>query len=329
MAKLHFLNVRHGDCTIIEHNSGRVTMVDVNNARIESTDQRLKRITEDSVTKAFANVVKGDFGQRFTPENPIDYMQDRGIGSIFRFILTHPDMDHMDGIKDVFETFSPPNFWDTANTCDKDADDWDSAPYREEDWKFYCKLRSGNGGAKRLAYHSSETQCQYWNDDGLFVLAPTPDLISAANECGEWNDSSYVLLYKTAGLKIVISGDSHDETWAHILENHAGRIKNVDLLLAPHHGRHSDRSFEFLDVLKPRLTLFGNARSEHLAYAAWSSRKLPVITNNQAGSIIFDFNQKLVPYFVTNEAFAKSKLGEATAFENPYHAWLCGFLSVS
>jgi competence protein ComEC len=327
MAKLHFLNVRHGDCTIIEHNSGHVTMVDVNNARIESTEQMAKRITEDSLKKAFAGL-KGDFGQRHLPENPISYMQARSIDSVFRFILTHPDMDHMDGIKDVFAEFSPPNFWDTANTCDKDSDDWDSAPYREEDWKFYCKLRS-SGSTKRLVYHSAETPCQYWKDDGLFVLAPTPDLISAANECGEWNDSSYVLLYNTAGLKIVISGDSHDETWAHILENHGDRVKNVDLLLAPHHGRHSDRSFEFLDVLKPRLTLFGNARSEHLAYSAWSSRKLPVITNNQAGSIIFDFSEKLAPYFVTNEKYAKAKLDDTAYFDEAHQAWMCGFLDLS
>jgi len=29
--KIHFLNVGHGDCTIIEHSSGRLTMIDINN----------------------------------------------------------------------------------------------------------------------------------------------------------------------------------------------------------------------------------------------------------------------------------------------------------
>ncbi len=31
MVKIHFLNVGHGDCTIIEHASGRLTMIDINN----------------------------------------------------------------------------------------------------------------------------------------------------------------------------------------------------------------------------------------------------------------------------------------------------------
>lgn len=31
MVKIHFLNVGHGDCTVIEHASGRVTVIDINN----------------------------------------------------------------------------------------------------------------------------------------------------------------------------------------------------------------------------------------------------------------------------------------------------------
>ncbi len=34
---------------------------------------------------------------------------------IFRFILTHPDMDHMSGIKELFNRKYVRNFWDTNN----------------------------------------------------------------------------------------------------------------------------------------------------------------------------------------------------------------------
>lgn len=33
MMRVWFLNVGHGDCTIIEHPSGRLTMIDINNSR--------------------------------------------------------------------------------------------------------------------------------------------------------------------------------------------------------------------------------------------------------------------------------------------------------
>ena len=29
MAKIHFLNVGHGDCTVIEHNNGNLTVIDI------------------------------------------------------------------------------------------------------------------------------------------------------------------------------------------------------------------------------------------------------------------------------------------------------------
>jgi hypothetical protein len=45
-------------------------------------------------------------------------------------------------------------------------------------------------------------------------------------------------------------------------------VTNVDLLIEPHHGRKSGRSYDFLDTLKPKVTIFGNANSEHLAYGA-------------------------------------------------------------
>ena len=44
---------------------------------------------------------------------------------------------------------------------------------------------------------------------------------------------------------IVFGGDSHDATWDHILEHHRADVTDIDLLIAPHHGRKSGRSYEF------------------------------------------------------------------------------------
>ena len=306
MPVIHFLNVRNGDCSLIEHSSGRVTMIDANNAR-ERDEAEEETLLKEATARAIAASGRGNFWQKEFPENPISYMADRKIGSLFRFVLTHPDMDHMDGIKAIFDKFEPPNFWDTANTCDKDADEWDNCPYDEEDWKFYKRLRAGETSHRRLVYHSGEPTKDFWKDDGLYVLAPSPALVSSANEAEEWNDASYVLRYKSHGFKVIFGGDSHDDTWEHILDEHEDLVKDIDLLVAPHHGRDSDRDYEFLDVLKPRLTLFGNAPSKHLGYAAWSKRNLPVITNNQGGTIVVDLDvdEDKGHVYVKNEEFAR------------------------
>ncbi|MDE2434583.1 MAG: hypothetical protein KGN37_17275, partial [Burkholderiales bacterium] len=161
--------------------------------------------------------------------------------------------------------------------------------------------------------------------DGLQVIAPTQELVDSANESEDFNDCSYVIVYKTGGFKIIFSGDSHDATWEHILENYADDVANCDLLIAPHHGRDSGRSWDFLDVLKPRLTLFGVASSDHLAYNAWNSRSLDKITNNQAGNVVVDVIDRQMHVFVENDAYAESRnAGDSTRNSQGYRT--LGFL---
>lgn len=324
MPVIHFLNVKEGDCSIIEHMSGHITVIDVCNAG----QRNIVAEATDSVLAKLEEGVLGNFNQKKYPVNPVSYLEDRAIDSVFRFVLTHPDMDHLDGIKYFFETFSPINFWDTDNTKENDFSE-DNYKYDEDDWDFYTSLRDckPTGDPKRLVLHSGANG-KYFNQnedgdgggDGLHILAPTKELVSDANDCSDFNDCSYVLLYKTKEFKIVFGGDSHDQTWDHILEEHPNLVANIDLLIAPHHGRDSGRSYDFLDVLKPKLTLFGNARSQHLAYDAWSSRDLPIITNNQAGTIIMAIEAGSFKVYVTHKAFAK-KVNPDTFFSSEYDVY--------
>jgi competence protein ComEC len=222
---------------------------------------------------------------------------------------------HMGGMKAFFEAMSPTNFWDTDNEEEKEFGDGSNGGYSEDDWNFYKGLRDGKpeSNPKRLTLYSGN-QGQYYNKgetpdsngDGLHILAPTSELLLAGNECGDFNDCSYVILYRTGNHKILFAGDSHDETWEHILDKHQSSVTDVDLLIAPHHGRDSERDWEFLDVVNPALTLFGNADSEHLAYSAWNNRSLPFITNNQAGCVMIDAETDPMYVYVTCESFAKA-----------------------
>ena len=78
-----------------------------------------------------------NYNQKEFPVNPISYLKKHNINSVFRFIITHPDMDHMDGLKDFFEEFQPINFWDINN--DKEIDSFKSQR-SIDDWEFYKKL---------------------------------------------------------------------------------------------------------------------------------------------------------------------------------------------
>ena len=319
----HFLNVKEGDCSIIEHSSENVSVIDVCNAEKVTTQM------SSSELKYFVEKARiaGNFQQKKHPVNPVEYLRKFRIGSVFRFVLTHPDMDHIDGLKDFFECFSPTNFYDTDNN--KEIKFQQGSPYNEEDWKFYKKLRATKPqtNPKRLLLFSGDDgihRTKDWNGnrpgDSFYILAPTPDLVKQANETENYNDASYVILYRGVGGRILLSGDSHDNTWEHILDKWEDDVKDVDLLIAPHHGRKSGRSYKFLDTVNPKMTFFGNARSEHLAYDAWKNRKLEYITNNQANCMVVDCRGNNLTLYVTYETFAK-KYNPDTWYSGTYDAW--------
>ena len=329
MATIHFLNVKEGDCSIIEHNSGHETVIDVCNAKpVEPVEEAMV-----AMMATLEKGISGNFQQKKFPVNPISYMNDRGISSIFRYVQTHPDMDHMDGIEALFDEFSPTNFWDTANTKEMQASSWEGSPYGASDWSFYKHLRDTDpeSDPKRLTLYSG-ARGHYYNQgsdgtgggDGLHVLAPTKELVASANEADQdYNRCSYVILYRTGGSRIVFGGDSHDETWDHILEHHKADVTDIDLLIAPHHGRKSGRSYEFLDTLTPTLTFFGNARSQYLAYGAWANRGLSIVTNNQANCMVVHTGTNPMTLYVTHENFAR-RVNPSTHYSDSVKAWYLG-----
>jgi beta-lactamase superfamily II metal-dependent hydrolase len=309
MARVHFLNVRNGDCSIIEHYSGRVTMIDI---CAGNTDEAVKKAEAD-ILEAFepSSQASGNYGMRRRPTNPLAYMERHGIKSPFRFILTHPDCDHLDGFDVLCTEFGITNFWD--NGLRKEKPDFDGSPYKEEDWDRYLKVRDQKQQGLTIVTRLAGSKFSFANDgdpegrgDCLDIVAPDAALVKKANESEDPNDGSYVIVYRSAGGKIVFGGDGHDSTFDYVLEKHSSLVSNCAVLIAPHHGRDSDRSHEFLDTLKPGLTLFGCADSAHLAYEQYTQRGLTKITNNQAGNVVMEPHSNGIDIFVENKKFAKT-----------------------
>lgn len=319
MGVIHFLNVLEGDCSWIQHLSGHNTIIDVCNARKEE---------KEKIFESFSTKNMGNHHQKEHPINPIEYFHKFNLSGIFRFILTHPDMDHLDGIKDLFEEFEVINFWDTENNKEMDENsDW--GKYRKEDWDYYQTIRKKDKDPIVLHLYSGAKN-KYFNQDsegksggdGLYILAPTKELLQSANDSGKYNDASYVILYRMGnGKKVIFAGDSEDKTWDYILEEYEEDVKDIDILIAPHHGRKTGGNDDYLDILNPKLTLFGNAKSENLDYSSWNNKGLEHITNNQANCVVMDINAKgNINIYVTNENFAKKKCSKSF-YDKKYQAW--------
>lgn len=340
MSVIHFLNVLEGDCNIIQHSSGRLTVMDVSNAyNAEDTPQEkaVKASKEREEKRKRTNVPsnKTNYRQKETPDNPIDYIKNNvGAKNIFRFIISHPDMDHIDGIKDLYTEFKPTNTWDTNNNKEIELNA-NFAGYNKEDWQFYTQLRAGKvENTTRLTYYDNSKPSDFRGKDGLTVLCPSQELVQRANEKGDYNDASYVILFTTPkkngkSWKIIFAGDSDDHSWEHILKHHKQEVTNIDVLVAPHHGRDSNRNYDFLKILTPSVTLFGNASSQHLAYNCYPETR---ITNNQAGYVVMNISENQMAFYVKNHDFARDfrnrRNWSLPSFNNRFKGYLLFVLSV-
>lgn len=314
MPRVHFLNVGNGDCSIIEHSGGRVSMIDVCSGNVSETQEAAQNRLRSALAAFGTSDATSNHNMKESPTNPIRYCKQHNISSIFRFIITHPDMDHMDGLENLLTELHVQNVWEPGIRRIKP--DFSNCPYQEGDWDCYQKIVDRKWPGITVLSNLAGATFEYANKgdaenrgDCLSIAAPNKKLVDEANSSEDFNDGSYVIVYRTCGGNIIFPGDSHDETWDFVTQTYPDLVKDCAVLIAPHHGRKSGRSYDFLDILKPHLTLFGNAPSEHLAYGAWTNRNLPYITNNQAGDITLEANNSGIDVYVQNAAFAFQRRG--------------------
>jgi beta-lactamase superfamily II metal-dependent hydrolase len=272
----HFLNVGKGNCTIIEfppdENSsyGRLSVIDIDDSRALSKTEKLTMLLEKKASLT----------------NPIDYITSRFPNrEIFRFILTHPDMDHMSGIKSLFNKKPIWNFWDTENKKYIDPDSWENSPYDKEDWDFYQDIRQRDKNPKVLKlYRDAKSEC-CWTQDGIRVLAPTEELVREANESEEWDHLSYVLMIEYAGKKFLLGGDATEKVWEDIINypDYEDYLES-DVLFAPGHGSPNHISKKILDVIKPKLIVVSVAEGVDYARELYSKYGI-VLSTKYYGNI--------------------------------------------
>lgn len=265
MLRVHFLNVGHGDCTIIEHPSGRLTMIDVNNCQEYDEDtekalirEELARVPRGGLLASLGTYEKARYlvearaKQELT--DPIVFMKRTYPNrQLFRFILTHPDLDHMRGLRRLKEEIGFANFWDTSNqkTVESFRSDSDKI-----DWCFYQQIRANGSktytrGASQFAF-GKEADGQP-GGDRIEVLSPTPEIVRACNTNDKFNDISLVMRLHHAGRSVLLPGDAEDLAWDSMVEHYGTRLKS-DFLKASHHGRDSGYNLKAVQHISPLMT---------------------------------------------------------------------------
>jgi competence protein ComEC len=287
---IHFLDVGHGDCTVVEFPE-RLTVMDINNCKSfgkESEAELRKRYTPKPPNPLLSPGFRlpsrpaGPIGgpaqsvsllaemmeaERKLQEakdhltNPIDYFKAKFAGrSIFRYIQSHPDMDHMAGLYRVWaeEKIEIVNFWDTKHRIEKDEVAMRTGEVNHDvrDWHAYLKLRNSAENPKVL-YLTIGAKGDFYTPDGISVWAPFDHSQENNADCSP-NDLSYLLHIQFGQCSIVLGGDTTAKTWEKlydVLKSKGNSFRKVNLLKPSHHGRKSGYHMESVKSMNPDLTV--------------------------------------------------------------------------
>jgi beta-lactamase superfamily II metal-dependent hydrolase len=313
MLKIHFLNVGNGDTTIIELPDDKLMLIDIN---------RSNEFDEDSA-KEIAESLGMDFGQIYASkkqgksyyqqivaeydivlDDPIVYLEDLGKNSVYRYIQTHPDLDHLSGFKDLIK-YPISNFWDTDHTIEKNEFQSDSD---KEAWKAYIKYRKTN--TPLFLYRSTTpiTPKEGSYNYEIYVFHPTKVAVRSGNEQNKPNFMSYLILLKYGNYKAVFGGDVIEDHWKEIWELTKNDKKAQDLFSgahtfkASHHGRDSGRcGKEMLNLMDPEYVIISVGKKDEKNDATEWYRKRPdessrnVWTTRWRGTIWVETNGESKP----------------------------------
>lgn len=239
----------------------------------------------------------------------VDEFQDQRSGKgISRFISTHPDQDHVQGLKYLDQRLGIVNFYCVKNAAVKDEP--------TEDFLHYCSLRDGD-----KAFHIHKGCSRRWMNEssdergsaGINILWPDTsnphfkDALAAAERGDSPNNTSAIIKYSlNDGATALWMGDLMTEFMETIQDD--VDLPDVDLLFAPHHGRASGRVPDaWLDRMDPSIIVLGEAPSEHLHYyPGWDT-----ITQNRAGDIGFDCRDGRVDVYVSSATYTNEALYDA------------------
>lgn len=294
MSIIKSFSVGDGDMFYIDHNSDNFSIIDC-----YMDDSNKEEITSELKLKS----------------------NNKGIT---RFISTHPDEDHLQGLKYLDEQLGIVNFYCVKNEAVK-GDETD-------DFKHYRTLRDGEH-----AYYVSQGCSRKWMNIGdeergcagiNFIWPVTSNLdfkeaLSTVAEGTGFNNISPIFTYSVEnGVVAMWMGDmEHD-----FLEKVKDQIAwpKVDILFAPHHGRDSGKvSDDVLKKLDPHIIVIGEAPSKYLNYYP----NYNTIKQNSAGDIVFNCSGDKVHVYVSSADYSydTSFLSDEGADNSAYGNYLGSF----
>ena len=209
--KVNFINVGEGDCILIEAPNKINILIDGGGTPQSDFDVGSKIV--------------------------VPYLRRKGINEIDLLILTHPHLDHLEGLLPVLKEFKVGMVLDSGLICDISA------------YKEFISLIQKKG----IPYHKAKAGDNFIFSNNLEIFLLNPLYDSYFYDESDFNNASIVvkLFYKNADFLFTgdIEGAAEKKLliWQNILQS--------DVLKVGHHGSSTSTNLEFLDKVDPGIAV--------------------------------------------------------------------------
>jgi beta-lactamase superfamily II metal-dependent hydrolase len=292
MSIIKSFSVGNGDMFYINHNSNNFSIIDCN---IDESNQQY-------IVSEIMNEMKNK--------------------EISRFISTHPDEDHIHGLKYLDSKIKILNFYCVKNEANKDE--------ITDDFKMYKELRDDSKksfylskSCKRCWMNSNDKEKKY-GCSGINILWPIigniyfDQELESVKEKNSPNNISPIIEYSLEnGARVLWFGDLENSFMESILNEIV--LPEADIIFAPHHGRKSGKiPNKWLNQINPKIVIIGEAPSDSINYYSGYN----TITQNSAGDIVLDCKSNLVNIYVSKDSYTLDFL----ANNNLNNNYQCNYL---
>jgi len=185
----------------------------------------------------------GDFDVGRTVVAP--FLFDSKILRVDYLVLTHPDTDHMEGLRFIARHFHPKEFW-------HNGEEPEDPLFQELKGIIEAK------GIRRLT-PSDLGEGRQISGVRIAVIHPYPERDSGSSLNGglKSNDQSMVLRLSFEGTSCLFPGDL-ETAGEEVVASREGPLLKSDILLVPHHGSTSSCSGPFLEMVRPRVGIISS-----------------------------------------------------------------------
>jgi len=207
--KVNFINVGEGDCILIEAPNKINILIDGGGTPQSNFDVGGKTV--------------------------IPYLRRKGIDTINLLVLTHPHLDHLEGLLPVIKEFKVDMVLDSGLISDLQE-------YKE----FISTIQE-----KGIPYHLAKAGDNFIFSNNLEIFLLNPLYNADFYNDSDFNNASIVIKLFYKNTDFLFTGDIEEATekklliWQNILQS--------DVLKVSHHGSATSTNSEFLDKVNPMI----------------------------------------------------------------------------